>query len=534
MRKHDKPIMAATLALSAGLAITSADAQRFQRLLGTSGSEFAHSVIELREGGYATAGFRAQTPTGFDFHIVRYDPFGNRMWEQIWGGGGRDVAYGIAETRDGGFVVVGESQSFQNGLETILLRLDPAGNGIWAFAYTGSAQTDAVNFPQPGRKLALGPNDEVAFTGNLGGQPMVHFTDPFGNLISQGIYVVPLGPARFDMGFTDIEVDVDGPVPRLLVSGTVLIQEETPGGMRRDYDAILMQTDFGGFPTGPLMLYETPVAPNAFESGDGLDLLPGGEIILGGRTNFGIPGDAGNFLMLLDPMGFPLWANSYRHIDPDGNLARVNTAYASTEYDHYRNVIAQAGDLEWRDEFNAHLMVTDLNGRALFSRAYGQQFLTSAEAMKPARDCGYIMAGLYNKQNNMEPGFGGTDVYLVKTNNIGDALCLQTRLEPHPDMPLRPLELPVIVDPFGGFIEMPPMTRQVASGEFIFCEDPTCGPCNFADFELPYDVLNIDDVLAYLDAFAMGDPRGDIAVPYGVLNIDDVLFFLDQFAMGCP
>lgn len=46
--------------------------------------------------------------------------------------------------------------------------------------------------------------------------------------------------------------------------------------------------------------------------------------------------------------------------------------------------------------------------------------------------------------------------------------------------------------------------------------------------------LNIDDVLAFLDAFAAEEPAADFAEPFGAFNIDDVLGFLDAFAAGCP
>ena len=47
-------------------------------------------------------------------------------------------------------------------------------------------------------------------------------------------------------------------------------------------------------------------------------------------------------------------------------------------------------------------------------------------------------------------------------------------------------------------------------------------------------VLDIDDVLAFLGAFAASDPAADLAPPAGTLNIDDVLAFLEAFAAGCP
>ena len=56
--------------------------------------------------------------------------------------------------------------------------------------------------------------------------------------------------------------------------------------------------------------------------------------------------------------------------------------------------------------------------------------------------------------------------------------------------------------------------------------------CNCADLAEPRGVLDIDDVLTYLDAFATGQPRADLAEPIGDFNIDDILTFLNWFADG--
>ncbi len=58
------------------------------------------------------------------------------------------------------------------------------------------------------------------------------------------------------------------------------------------------------------------------------------------------------------------------------------------------------------------------------------------------------------------------------------------------------------------------------------------GPCH-ADL-VENDVLDINDVLAFLVGFAAGDPYSDMAEPRGVFDISDVLMFLQFFAAGCP
>lgn len=59
-------------------------------------------------------------------------------------------------------------------------------------------------------------------------------------------------------------------------------------------------------------------------------------------------------------------------------------------------------------------------------------------------------------------------------------------------------------------------------------------PCNPADVAEPFAVLDVDDVLTFLNAFSAGDSLADIAPPSGSLDIDDVLAFLAAFSAGCP
>lgn len=67
-----------------------------------------------------------------------------------------------------------------------------------------------------------------------------------------------------------------------------------------------------------------------------------------------------------------------------------------------------------------------------------------------------------------------------------------------------------------------------------FTVEPGPEPCGPADVAMPFGTLDIDDVLTFLDAFAVGGALADLSPPIGVFNIDDVLSFLDAFAGGCP
>ncbi len=68
----------------------------------------------------------------------------------------------------------------------------------------------------------------------------------------------------------------------------------------------------------------------------------------------------------------------------------------------------------------------------------------------------------------------------------------------------------------------------------LVCEDPKMMGCNGADLAEPFDVLNFDDVVAFLGAFGSMDPAADLAAPIGVFDFSDVVEFLSQFGAGCP
>ena len=62
---------------------------------------------------------------------------------------------------------------------------------------------------------------------------------------------------------------------------------------------------------------------------------------------------------------------------------------------------------------------------------------------------------------------------------------------------------------------------------------PSSSPCPI-DFAAPPGVLDIADVVAFLQRFGASDASADIAEPFGQFDIADVISFLQQFGAGCP
>ena len=66
-----------------------------------------------------------------------------------------------------------------------------------------------------------------------------------------------------------------------------------------------------------------------------------------------------------------------------------------------------------------YLIKTDSGGNVMWSQAYGGSQYDYALAVKETADSGYILAGVTNSF-----GAGYRDLYLIKTDSVGDTLCI--------------------------------------------------------------------------------------------------------------
>ncbi len=80
----------------------------WNRTYGGSEAEIAYSLVQTSDGGYAMAGSVYSYVAGeFDCLLVKTDERGNMQWNKTYGGAKADIAYSLAQTSDGGYVLVG-------------------------------------------------------------------------------------------------------------------------------------------------------------------------------------------------------------------------------------------------------------------------------------------------------------------------------------------------------------------------------------------------------------------------------------------
>jgi len=101
----------------------------FKHYGGTSG-DAAYSVQQTSDGGYVVAGYTfSYTNGGYDFAIYRLNSSGNKVWFKHYGGTDDDYAHSIRQTSDGGYAVAGHSVSYSYGIaDFAIYKLDSNGD----------------------------------------------------------------------------------------------------------------------------------------------------------------------------------------------------------------------------------------------------------------------------------------------------------------------------------------------------------------------------------------------------------------------
>lgn len=101
----------------------------WQKCFGGTGDDYAYSVQQTSDGGYIVGGTISPTDTnsvditgfhgnaGTDYWIVKTDGTGNLTWQRALGGHGQEDGRTVAETSDGGYIMVGTELSNDGDVE---------------------------------------------------------------------------------------------------------------------------------------------------------------------------------------------------------------------------------------------------------------------------------------------------------------------------------------------------------------------------------------------------------------------------------
>jgi hypothetical protein len=153
------------------------------RTYGDSLSDEGYAVRQTGDGGYIIAGATMSYALhGYDYILIKTDSLGNVLWRKVYGGDIYDIGRSVQETADGGYIIVGYSDSFHGLLnyDAYVVKTDSLGDTLWTRVYGGFASEYIYSVQQT--------SDE--------GYVIAGFTFSFGAGLAD-VYLIRIAPDTF-------------------------------------------------------------------------------------------------------------------------------------------------------------------------------------------------------------------------------------------------------------------------------------------------------------------------------------------------
>ena len=237
--------------------------QQWQKTFGGSDFDEGYSVQQTSDDGYFIVGVTRSYGSGLDdVYIIKTDPNGNQQWDNTFGWSKRDKGYSGQQTSDGGYIITGYNSLIPGRAEDIyLIKTDPNGDSLWErfLGGTGSDIGNLVQQTSDGGYIIVGHTDSFG-SGDL--DVYLIKTDSIGTLqwektfggtdydvgkfvqeTSDGGYIITGGTQSYGFGDNDvylIKTDANG----------IQQWDKTFGGNQSDYGYSVQQTLDGGYIIG--------------------------------------------------------------------------------------------------------------------------------------------------------------------------------------------------------------------------------------------------------------------------------------------
>ena len=105
---------------------------------GGSGNDFGENIIYCKDSGFVTVGGTESYGNGLmDLYILKINSTGDAEWHKTFGGPNIDYGKDIVQTNDSGYIACGYSNSQDMNYDIFLIKIDQIGNQVWSKRFGG-------------------------------------------------------------------------------------------------------------------------------------------------------------------------------------------------------------------------------------------------------------------------------------------------------------------------------------------------------------------------------------------------------------
>ncbi|HKR06336.1 MAG TPA: T9SS type A sorting domain-containing protein [Bacteroidia bacterium] len=422
--KKQLPILAFLLIAS----IDSSAQITFQKIYGGAVYDIGYSVQQTTDGGYVIVGTTNSFGAGnYDIYLLKTDAYGNLQWSKTFGGAGYDGSavlsdpYSVQQTNDGGYVITGHTDSFgAGGIDVYLLRTDANGNLLWSKTFGGTLNDYGAEV----RQTTDGGYVIAGRTRSFGNGWYAYLvkTDAIGNLTWTKAFGGTFGGF---MGF-DVQQTADG--------GYILTGAQTTDSIGYR-DVSLVKTDSAGN-----LLWLKTFGGIYSEEGHSIQQTADGGYVIGGLTNSFGSGGWDVYLLRTDSAGSLLWSKTFGGALYDWGYSVQLTAGGGI-------MIAGTSESFGGGYYDYYLLKTDDSGNLIWSRTFGSTTSDFGCFARQTTDGGYVLAGT---GMSFFP-----KIYLVKTDSSGYSGCNESNPASITTVPVTVTTTPAVLNSSGGAVSNP-------------------------------------------------------------------------------
>jgi gliding motility-associated-like protein len=316
---------------------------------------------------------------------MRLNARGDIIWAKSYGGSGNDYFNRITPTNDGGFVVVGATESYGNGgYDLLAMKVNGSGNITWA-----STMGDAATNGEHGYEIIQTSDGGYALTGCYDCVPGMDIIVAKLNAGGNPVWV-----KQFDDGGSDWSRGIVERNNQLFVAG--------PKSGATYHDGYLMALDLATGNLNWAKEYDLNPLNDGFQS---LDVTTDGFVMsIPHSPDYNPPHTS--VMMVTDSLGNVEWL---RALNVPGNDWVSYDIHQTQDGGFIQAVYDYANDADMV------LVKTDANGNAEWSWGYGGTGGDHVYTVQQMFNQDFLAAGFTDSY-----GSGNTDVYLVKTSMVGE------------------------------------------------------------------------------------------------------------------